>query len=124
MGLSRDFSQKDYFQIVTKYVGRVFMKLTTGWPGLVQCQSVASLSLYPSIVLISANEVNLCQDLTNYLNLPGLPRLCWIDLVHSQAPSTVRAQLRFERYPSVHKWFLNILGERNHSKQCCKLLSV
>ena len=71
MGLSRDFSQKDYFQIVTKYVGRVFMKLTTGWPGLVQCQSVASLSLYPSIVLISANEVNLCQDLTNYLNLPG-----------------------------------------------------
>ena len=72
MELSWDFSQKD-FQIVTKYVG-VFMKLTTGWPGLVQCQSVASLSLYPSIgiVLISANEVNLCQDLTNYLLLgPG-----------------------------------------------------
>ena len=68
---SWDFSQKD-FQIVTKYVGRVFMKLTTGCcPGLARCQSL-SLSLYLSIVLISANEVNLCQDLTNYLQLgPG-----------------------------------------------------
>ena len=42
---------------------------TTGsLPGLVPgCQSL--LSLYLCIVLISANEVNLCQDLTNYLLL-------------------------------------------------------
>ena len=40
------------------------------WPGPVSVS--LSLSLYLSIVLISANEVNLCQDLTNYLLLgPG-----------------------------------------------------
>ena len=66
-GPSWDFSQKNF--IVTKYFGRVFMKLTTGWPGLVPGVSRFSLSLYLCIVLISANEVNLCQDLTNYLLL-------------------------------------------------------
>ena len=38
-------------------------------PGLVPGVSRFSLSLYLCIVLISANEVNLCQDLTNYLLL-------------------------------------------------------
>ena len=30
---------------------------------------------------------------------------------------TAQAQLRFERHPSVHKLFLNMWGERNHSRQ-------
>ena len=71
MELSWDFSQKD-FQIVTKYVGVYETNHRLAWPGPV---SVSRFSLFISehgIVLISANEVNLCQDLTNYLLLgPG-----------------------------------------------------
>ena len=32
------------------------------------------------------------------------------------------AQLRFERHPSVHKLFLNMMVVFNHSRQCYKLL--
>ena len=35
-----------------------------------------------------------------------------------------RSQRRFERHPSVHKLLLNTWGERNHSRQCYKLLSA
>ena len=51
-----------------------------------------------------------------------------LTLTHSQgSPLKVRVsvkQLRIERHLSVQKLFLGMLGERNHRRQCKKLLSV